>query len=50
MGFYDRPMIADFSATLTKVANKFLTTIELRSGRLIAVEIANETNAERDVV
>ncbi len=43
-------MIADFAAALTKIANQFLTTIELRTGRLIAVEITNQTNAERDVV
>jgi len=43
-------MISDFSAALTKIANQFLTTIELRTGRLIAVEIADQTNAEGDVV
>ena len=43
-------MIADFSATLPEIANQFLTTIELGTGRLIAVKIADQTNAEGDVV
>ena len=50
MRFYDRPMISDFSAALTKITNQFLTTIELGTGRLIAVKIADQTNAEGDVV
>jgi len=43
-------MIAHFAATLSQVTNQFLATIELRARRLIAVEIADQTNPERDVV
>ena len=50
MRFHDRPMITDFSAALTKVTNQFFTTIELRTSRLIAVEIADQANSEGNVV
>lgn len=50
MRFHDRVMIAHFPATLAQVANQFLTRFELRPCRLIAIEIANQANAESNVV
>ena len=39
-----------FAATISQVANEFLTRFKLRTRRLIPIEIAYKTNAERDVV
>jgi hypothetical protein len=39
-----------FAAAVSQKANEFLTCVELRARRLVSVEIAYETNAERDVV
>ena len=39
-----------FAAAISQVANQFLTCVELRARRLVSIEIAYETNAERDVV
>jgi len=50
MRFHDRIMVADFSAALPEISNQFLAAIKLRPRRLVAVEIAHQTNAERDVV
>ena len=50
MRLHDRIMIPHFSAPLTQVPNQFLTTIELGASRLIAIEIADQTNSERDVI
>ena len=46
----DRVMGIDLSAALAQVANQFFARLELRSRRLIAIEIADETNSQRDVV
>jgi len=43
-------MIPNFAATLAKIADQLLATIELGPGRLIAIEIANQTNPQSDVV
>src|SRR5689334_10354156 len=40
----------DFAATFTEIADEFLTRIELRARWLVAIEIADQTNAERDIV
>ena len=39
-----------FAAAVSQKANEFLTCVELCARWLISIEIANETNAERDVV
>ena len=39
-----------FPASISQIADEFLTCVELRACRLVAVEIAYETDAERDVV
>ena len=38
------------TAAVSQVANEFLTRVELRTRRLVAIEIAYKTDAERDVV
>ena len=50
MRFHDRPMIADFAAALSQIPDQLFATIQLRAGRLIAIEIADQTNPQRDVV
>ena len=50
MRFHDRIMVAYFAATLPKVTNQLFATIELSTGRLVAIEIADQTNPKRDVV
>ncbi len=51
MRFHDGKMaIVELAATLPQVSNQLFATIELRACRLIAIEIADQTNAERDVV
>lgn len=39
-----------FTAAVSQIANEFLTRVKLRARGLIPIEIAHETNAERDVV
>ena len=39
-----------FAAAISQVTDEFLTCVELRACRLIAVEIPYETNAERNIV
>ena len=39
-----------FAAAVSQVANEFLTCVELCARRVVSIEIAYETNAERDVV
>ena len=39
-----------FAAAISQKANEFLTCVELCARRLVSIEIAYETNAERDVV
>jgi hypothetical protein len=48
--FHRNSAPASAAATLPQIANQFLTCVELRARRLVSIEIANETNAERDVV
>ena len=50
MRFHNGVMRIDFPATLTQIADQFFARFQLRARRLIAIEIADETNAERDVV
>ena len=40
----------DLAATFSQVADEFFARIELRSRWLVAVEIADQTNAERNIV
>ena len=39
-----------FAAAVSQVADEFLTRVELRVRRLVSIEIAYKTNAQRDVV
>ena len=39
-----------FAAAVSQIANEFLARVELCARRLLSIEIAYETNAERDVV
>jgi hypothetical protein len=48
--FHDCPFAIDLANTLPKVARQFLDSFELFASRLIAIKIADETNAESDVV
>ena len=50
MGTDDQGPAVAFPAALLQISNQLLARFELRTGRLIAIEIAHETNAERDVV
>ncbi len=50
MRFYDWIVIVDLAATLPQVADQFLAAIELSARRLVAIEIADQANAERDVI
>lgn len=43
-------MIADFPATLPQISNQLFATIKLRARRLVAIEIADQTNPKRDIV
>ena len=40
----------DFTATFSQVADEFFAGIELRAGWLVAIKIAYQANAERNVV
>lgn len=50
MRFHYRPMIADFSAALAKISNQFFARLEFGAGWLVAIEIADQTDTERNVV
>ena len=50
MWLNDRVVIVDLAATLAQVTDQFLATIKLGARGLIAIEIADQANAERDVV
>ncbi len=50
MRFHDRVVIVDLAAALPQVADEFLTALELGARRLVAIEITNQANAERDVI
>jgi hypothetical protein len=39
-----------FAAAVAQITNEFLTCVELCARRLVSIEIAYQTNAERDVV
>ena len=39
-----------FTATFSQVSDQLLARVELSAGRLIAIEIANQADSERDVV
>ena len=39
-----------FAAAISQIANEFLTCVELCARRLVSIEIAYQTNAERDIV
>lgn len=40
----------DFAATFAEIADEFFARIELRARWLVAIEIAYQTNAERNIV
>ena len=50
MRFHDRVVIVDFAAPLPQVTNQFLARVKLRASRLVAIEVTDQTNPERDVV
>ena len=50
MGPYRRISPVTFPAAIAQVPDQFFTRLQLRTRRLVAVKIAYETNAERDVV
>ena len=43
-------MSVAFSAALLQIPNQLFTRIELRARRLVAIEIAHQTNTEPDAV
>src|SRR5438132_14285664 len=50
MRTHDQGMPIAFPAALLQIPNQFLARLELRACRLVAIEIAHETNTEPDVV
>ena len=50
MRFHNRIMVAHLSAALPQITNQLLATIKLCARRLITIEIADQTNPERNVV
>lgn len=50
MGPNKNLMGVDLAAALPKIANQFLATLQLRARRLVAIEIAHQTNPKGDVV
>ena len=50
MRLNDRPMIADFAAALSQIADQLFATIELGARGLIAIEISDQANSQRNVV
>jgi hypothetical protein len=46
----DGVMCIDFPATLPQIIDQLFACLQLPAGRLIAIEIAYQTNAERNVV
>ena len=46
----DGVMRIDFPAALSQIIDQLFTCLQLTVGRLTAIEIADQTNAERDVV
>jgi hypothetical protein len=43
-------VIVDFPATFPEIANQLFAALELGACRLIAIEIAHQTNPKRDIV
>ena len=43
-------MVADLTAALPQITDQFFAAIELRACRLVTIEVAYQTNPERDVV
>ena len=43
-------VIVDFPAAFSEIPNQFFAALKLGSCRLIAIEIAHQTNSQRDVV
>jgi len=41
---------AGSAAALSQIADQFLARVELRARGLVPIEIAHQTNAERDIV
>ncbi len=50
MGTHDQGMSIAFPAALLQIPNQFFARLELCARRLVAIEIAHETNTEPDVV
>ena len=50
MGAHDGVMCINFPAAFSQIINQLFAGLQLPAGRLIAIEIAHQTNAERDVV
>ena len=50
MRLHDRVVIVDLAAALPQVADELLATLELRARRLVTIEIADQANAERDII
>ena len=50
MAQYNRIATVDFTNSLPQVTNQFIQSFVLSSGREIAIEVADEANAERDVI
>ena len=50
MRFHNRIVIVDLAAALPEITDQFFAALELRARRLVAIEIADQTNSERDVV
>jgi hypothetical protein len=46
---WDRPAIS-FAASFSQVSNQFFARIELRFGWLVAIEIADQADSQRDIV
>ena len=50
MRFYNRIVITNFAATLPEVTNQFLTRFQLGAAWLVAVEIADQTDSEGNII
>ena len=50
MGADDSVMCINFPAAFSQIINQLFAGLKLAAGRLIAIEIAHQTNAKRDVV
>lgn len=50
MWFDQHVVISHFAATLPQIANQLLAGLQLHGGRLAVIKIADQTDAERDIV